>query len=82
MTTPLADPARPWATSSYSDTAQTTPMDLATLGEHTAQCSAASGRLVAVRCGAGRLMGFVTARLVSTVAALALLVGTLVLWLQ
>ena len=57
-------------------------MDLATLGEHTAQCSAASGRLVAVRCGAGRLMGFVTARLVSTVAALALLVGTLVLWLQ
>jgi len=56
-------------------------MDLAALGEHTAQCSAQGGRMVAMRCGAGRLLGFVTARLVSTVAVLAAVVGGLLMWL-
>ncbi len=75
------DIARPWATSSYSGAAETSPMDLAALGEHTAQCSATHGRLVAMRCGAGRVLGFVTARLVSTVAVLAAVVGALLMWL-
>lgn len=74
-------PQRPWATSSFSDTAQTSPMDLAALGEHTAQCSVQGGRMVAMRCGAGRLLGFVTARLVSTVAVLAAVLGALLMWL-
>lgn len=77
----LNTPQRPWATSSFSDSAQTSPMDLAALGEHTAQCSAQGGRMVAMRCGAGRLLGFVTARLVSTVAVLAAVVGGLLMWL-
>lgn len=81
MSPNLTHTPRAWATSSFSDSAQTTPMDLAALSEHTAQCSAQDGRMVAVRCGAGRLLGFVTARLVTTVAVLAAVVGALVMWL-
>ncbi len=80
--TPTTQPsARPWATSSYSETAQTSPMELAALGEHKAQCSAQSGRVVAVRCGAARVLGFVTARLVTTAAVGAALAGAWLMWL-
>jgi hypothetical protein len=64
-----------WITACEGQTADTTPLELAELGAHTAQCSAAGGRLVAMHCGALRLQGFVTARLVTTLAALAALIG-------
>lgn len=68
-----------WSTASFGETTDTTPMDLAALGEHLAQCSARSGRLVAMQCGAQRLRGFVTGRLVTTLALLAALTGACLL---
>lgn len=65
-----------WVTSSYGDPTDTMPMELAALGAHVAQCTASSGRLVAVHCGALRLRGLVTARLVTTLAVLAAVIGT------
>lgn len=71
-----------WSTSTYAQTAETTPAELATLGEHAAQCTARSGRLVALQCGATRIQGFVAARLVTTLLLLVALVGTaLLMWL-
>jgi hypothetical protein len=72
---------RTWDTSSDGDEAHTTPMDLAMLGAHQAQCSATSRRWVALRCGAGRLFGFVSTRLVTTVAVLGSVAAALLVWL-
>jgi hypothetical protein len=69
-----------WATASFGATPDTLPMDLAALGEHMAQCTASHGRLVALRCGAARLLGFVSARLVTTVAVLVALGAVLLMW--
>ena len=55
-------------------------MELAFLGQHMAQCSAASGRLTALYCGAAVLLGFVAARLVTCTAALAIGAAALLLW--
>jgi hypothetical protein len=66
-----------WATSSVGETTETTPMELAALSQHVAQCSAASARMVALQCGVQRLQGFVTARLVTTLAVVAALLGAL-----
>jgi hypothetical protein len=64
-----------WITACEGHTTDTTPLELAALGEHTAECSAAGGRMVALHCGALRLQGFVSARLVTSLAALAVLIG-------
>jgi hypothetical protein len=69
-----------WATSCDGEAAQTAPMELAALGEHTAECSATSGRMAAVQCGAGQVLGFVTARLVTTVAVLVVLIVAGLMW--
>jgi hypothetical protein len=69
-----------WATACFGEAPDTLPVDLAALGEHTAQCTAANGRLVALRCGAARLLGFVTARLVTTGALLVALGAALLMW--
>jgi hypothetical protein len=68
-----------WATSCYGESTETTPMELAALGQHLAQCSATSARMGAVQCGALRLHGFITSRLVTTLAAGAALIGLCVL---
>ncbi|CAD5365913.1 hypothetical protein RA210_U10061 [Rubrivivax sp. A210] len=64
-----------WTTSSYGKTAETTPMELDELSRHQRQCTAASARLVAVQCGALRLHGLVSGRLVTTGVLLAALAG-------
>jgi hypothetical protein len=55
-------------------------MDLEVLGEHVAQCSAANGRLAALQCGAGHMLGFVSTRLVTTGAVVVGLTGALLMW--
>ena len=70
-----------WATASFGEAPDTLPMELAALGEHKAQCTADDGRLVALRCGASRLLGFVTARLVTTGAVLVALGAALLMWI-
>ena len=74
INTPLIDAPR-WSTSSFSDSAHTTPQELSALGEHLDTCKGSHGRLFAVRCAAEMLDGFVSARIVTTLVVAALLIG-------
>ena len=66
-----------WDTSARGEGADMPPGELLSLGQHRAQCMARSGRLAALRCGAGDMMGFVSARLVTSAA---LLLALALLW--
>ena len=64
-----------WSTSSCGQTAETTPMELAELCQHKLQCTAASGRLVGLKCSALRMRSLVSGRLMTTLTLLAGLIG-------
>jgi hypothetical protein len=70
-----------WSTASFGDTADTTPMELSALGEHLDTCKGSRGRLFALHCVAETMHGFVAARLVTTLMAVALLIGVTTLLL-
>lgn len=70
----LISPLR-WSTSSFGDTADTSPMELSALGEHLSQCKGSHGRLFALQCTAQKLEGFVAGRFVTTLVVVALLIG-------
>lgn len=72
-TPPIAMPL--WSTASFGDTADTSPMELSSLGAHMAACKTLTGRLFAARCAAEAMHGFVAGRLVTTVVVAALLIG-------
>ncbi len=61
-----------WSTASFGDTADTSPMELSELGEHLQHCSAQSGRWARLRIAAESMNGFVSTRLVTTLALLSL----------
>jgi hypothetical protein len=69
-TTTLATPL--WSTASFGDAADTSPMELSELGEHLQHCSARSGKWARLRCAAESMNGFVSTRLVTTLALLSL----------
>jgi len=73
----LAAPA--WTTASFGDSADTSPMELSALGEHLHLCKGSRGRLFALHCVAETMHGFVAARLITTVVAVALLIGIVLL---
>lgn len=64
-----------WTTASFGGAAETSPMELAALGDHLNGCKAVHGRLFALRCIAETTNGFVSARFISTLVAAALLIG-------
>lgn len=68
-------------TSSKGEAAHPGDADLATLRQHQALCSAANGRWVGVKMDATRLGGFMWAHVVTTLAIVTALVGTLLLWI-
>lgn len=70
-----------WSTASFGDAADTSPMELAALGEHLDLCNVSHGRVFALHCFAETMMGFVAARFVTTLVLVALMiaVGSLVL---
>jgi hypothetical protein len=69
-----------WSTASYGEAADTSSAELSDLGDHLASCSQRNGRWAAVRTGALALHGFVTTRLVTTLAlAVALIALALLL---
>ncbi len=68
-----------WSTSSIGEAADTTPMELSVLGEHLTLCNGASAHLLAVRCGAQKMQGFVRAHLVSALVVVLTLIG--IAWL-
>ena len=74
IATPVID-APNWSTSSFSNAADTSPMELSALGEHLGHCKGAHGRLFTFQCVAETLNGFLSARLVTTLVAAALLIG-------
>lgn len=73
----IADPGprRPWATSSFADTADTTPMELSALGAHVDRCNGSRGRMFRLQCAADSMIAFVAPRLVTTVVVVALVFG-------
>lgn len=64
-----------WTTSSFGGTADTSPMELSALGEHLDNCKGLHGRLFALQCVAEKMNGFVSARLVTTLVVVTLLLG-------
>lgn len=64
-----------WTTSSFGDTADTSPMELSALGEHLDRCHALKGRLFDARCVAEAMHGFVASRFVTTLVIATLLIG-------
>lgn len=73
----IADPGprRPWATASFADTADTTPMELSALGAHVDRCNGSRGRMFRLQCAADSVIAFVAPRFVTTVVVVALVFG-------
>lgn len=64
-----------WTTASFGDAADTSPMELSALSEHLDLCRGARGRLFSLHCAAESAHRFMAARLVTTAAVAALLIG-------
>lgn len=73
--TARANPSPRWSTSTFSNNADTSPMELSALGEHLGHCQSTQGRLFTLRCLAETLNGFLSARLVTTLVLAGLLIG-------
>ena len=64
-----------WSTSSFGASVDTSPMELSALGEHLDLCKESRGRWFGLQCLAETANAFVAARFVTTLAAVALLIG-------
>jgi hypothetical protein len=62
-----------WATASFGDAADTSPMELRDLADHMQHCGHANGRLFNARCAADWVHGLMAPRLVTTLVVLGLL---------
>ena len=63
-----------WSTASFGGSTDTSPMELDALGEHLSHCSAGHGGFFAVHCAAERMNAYFSARLITTVVMVALMV--------
>ncbi|MEO8930404.1 MAG: hypothetical protein ABI326_13055 [Caldimonas sp.] len=68
-------PLRRWATASFADSADTSPMELSALGEHVDHCNGSRGRMFALRCAADSLIAFIGPRFVTTAVIVAFVLG-------
>jgi hypothetical protein len=68
-------PRRPWATASFSDTADTTPLELSALGAHVDRCNGSRGRMFRLQCAADAMIAFVAPRFVTTAVIVAVVFG-------
>jgi hypothetical protein len=64
-----------WSTSSFNPDTQSPAQELSLLGEHLDHCKGSHSRLFTLQCLAEALDGFLSARLVTTLAAATLLIG-------
>ena len=71
----ISPPAAPFWSTASCDSVDTSPMDLAQLGEHLDRCHDSRGRWFTLRCIAEALNGFIAPRIVTTLVAAALLIG-------
>lgn len=63
-----------WTTASFGHTTEPSPLELSALGAHLDLCQGQHGRLMALQMAAQRLHGFASARFVTTLVALLILV--------
>ncbi len=68
-------PSVHWSTSSFSQTTDTSPIELRELGAHLARCKGCRGRWFAFQCVADALHEFVVRRFVTTVVVATVLMG-------
>ena len=73
--TPNALTSPAWTTASVGDAPDTSPMELSALGEHLTICRGHAGRLFTLQCLAETANGFVSARFVSSLVVLTILIG-------
>lgn len=66
-----------WNTSSYGSPADTSPIELAALGEHMDRCAGQRGSLFALRCAGEAMSEFAAPRLM-TMLALSAVIGVLI----
>lgn len=64
-----------WSTASYGHKAETSALELSTLGEHLALCRGSHAHMFALHCAARAMHGFVVTRFVTTVVLVALLIA-------
>ena len=64
-----------WSTASFSGAALPSHLELSALGEHLNLCRGSLGRLFPLQCVVESMRGFMAARLITTLAVLALLAG-------
>ena len=66
-----------WRTASFGDAPDTSPMELAALGEHLDRCIGSRGRTFNLRCLADSLNDFLASRFVTTLVVVSILLGGL-----
>ncbi len=67
---------QPWSTATFGDSADTSPLELESLGEHLSVCRSGHGQLMALHCAAESMGGFIVSRMVTSVVVVGLLVAT------
>ena len=70
-----------WTTSSFGSPADTSPIELAALGDHMARCAGQRGSLFALRCAGEAMNEFAAPRLMTMLALAAAVGGIVSLWL-
>lgn len=71
-----------WSTASFGHAPDTLSADLDTLGEHLGRCRGHGGRWFVLRCRVEAMQMFVASHIVTTLVAVALLVGAALLVLD
>lgn len=69
----IASPS--WSTASFGSDADTSPVELAALGEHLHHCRGSRDSLFTLRCLAESMNGFVMSRFVTTLAVATVVIG-------
>lgn len=64
-----------WSTSSFGSPADTSPIELAALGDHVSRCAGQRGSLFALRCAGEAVSEFAAPRLMTMLAIVAALIG-------
>ena len=64
-----------WATSTIDGDTDTSPMDLSALGAHVDRCNGLRGPMFSLQCAADTLSGFLAPRIVTTLVAIAIVIG-------
>ncbi len=68
-----ASPAATWSTSSFGSAADTSPMELAALGEHLRRCASARGALFPLKSAGEALGGFAAPRMITVIVLFTML---------